>query len=316
MPPTLNEQLIESFDLLGKYRDLEGERFKALAYYKAAQTIRGLEKPVTEYEKLEGIGSSIAEKIKDFVETGKIALLEKYSAQIPLSVFEMTQLVGIGPKKAVKLFQELGVKSLKELRSALDSGKIVDEKLKAAFIALVDERVLYSYICPLVSPILEDIRTWPGVVRVEFAGSMRRHRPTIGDVDLIVACENPSDVHAKFAKSGVSLSSGILKSSNFVEANGRQYRVDLLTTDPSFYGAALQYFTGSKEHNIALRIFAKSKGLKMNEYGIWDANEKRIDKPGLDEAEMYTALGMPCPSPLMREGSFLTKEKLSSADVR
>ncbi len=303
----LNNELAEAFELLSKYKSLENENFKAQAYSKAAQTLRGLGKPVTEFEKLDGIGSSISGKIQEYVKTGKIELLEKHKAELPLSVFEMTQLTGIGPKKAVKLFHEYGVRSLKELRGALDKGQIVDEKLKAAFVALVDaERVPYSYIHPIVLPILEDIRTWPSVLRAEFAGSMRRMKATIGDVDIIVASSDPKSVHLKFAKSeGTSLSSGPTKSSSFVETNGRQYRVDLLVTAPDWYGTALNYFTGDVDHNIALRSLAKSRGLKINEYGIWDANNNRVDKPGMDDHSLYEVLGLPYHPPRLRNGRML-----------
>lgn len=312
---TTNEKLTQIFKGLAVFRELEGEGFKAVAYNNIAEEIQNLSKPVGEidFTSLPGAGKSIREKVQEYLDTGTIKLFDQYNKKYP-GLLELTVLDGVGPKKAFELWKKFKVRGLKDLQKKLKAGKIDKPKLLTAVDHYFEkqERVPRTAVLPKAMYLLKRIRKWAGVERAEFAGSMRRERESVRDVDIIVACAKGKApaLHKKFAKLATKkgaevLASGDKKSRARLNLKGGlNIQVDFLTVDPSYFGAALLYFTGSKEHNVAMRSLAIQKGLKLNEYGLWKG-KKRMDKPGLSEKSLYKKLGLAYHDPTHREGQRL-----------
>jgi DNA polymerase (family X) len=291
---------------LANYRQLlDTSPFRAAAYRQVARSIRGAAEGY-DLLQLPGVGESIASKITELKTTGKCLHLEEVikSSGIPESIFELTKIPGVGVKTAYKLYTTYGVENLIELKACIDSKKISDPKLVSFFGSQeIKDRTAREVLEPIVQPILEDIRTWPEVVRAEFAGSLRRKAATVRDVDILVATENPQAVHAKFLANREKISAaGEAKSRTFVKVGEKEVQLDLMTIKPDQFGIALNYFTGDKAENIALRIRAKNKGWKVNEYGVWDAQGNRLDKPGLEDSSLYELLGLAYRKPEDRNG--------------
>jgi DNA polymerase (family 10) len=294
-------------------KDIE---FKPRAYRKAARTVESLSKPIEEiYErgelqKLPGIGESIAEKIVEIIETGSSSYYEDLKKELPVKVNELTSIEGLGPKTVKKLYKELGVKTLEDLEQAAKQQQIrgiaglglKTEKNILAHIGLAKrrkERTLLGYALPIADDIrnrlLSELDT---IDNIEVAGSVRRMKSTIGDIDLLVMSKNPDRVADFFTSmedirevlgKGKSKCSIVLKN---------DMQVDLRLIEKESYGAALLYFTGSKDHNIELRKIAIKEGYKLNEYGLFK-NEERI--AGKTENEVYQKLGMQWIAPELRE---------------
>ena len=300
--------------------ELKGENpFKARAYQNAARTLTGLADDLNEIvadgriHAIKGIGAGLAEKIAELVKTGKLPYYEELRALLPEGLPELLELPGLGPKRVKAIYEKLGVTNLGELEyacrenrlAALDGfGKKTQENALAA-IALRRkhrERHLYHHAFAAAEPLLSALRRQEGVIRAELAGSLRRHRETIKDVDLLACARRDArqaitaafvalpDVEGVVAqgdtKSSVRLKSGI--------------NADLRLVDEEEFPYALNYFTGSKEHNTVMRGRAKERGLKLNEYGLSrvDTEERVVCA---DEAEIYRALGLSYVPPELRE---------------
>jgi len=313
-----NQELAKIFYEIADYLEMEEVAFKPYAYQKVAITLETLEEDVEEIykkgglralEKIPGVGKSIAEKIEEYIKTGKIKYYEEFKRKIPVNLEEIIAVEGMGPKRAKILYQKLGIRNLKDLEKAAKTHKIASlfgfgEKTEKnilegiAFLKRSKGRFLLGEILPKVKEILERLKSLEEVEQISPAGSVRRMKETIGDVDILVTTKNPKKVMDFF----VSLpeivkvwGKGLTKSSIKVKEG---FDVDLRALKKKSYGSALQYFTGSKEHNIATRRIAINKGLKLSEYGLFKG-KKMI--AGWSEAGVYKILGLPWIEPELRE---------------
>jgi DNA polymerase (family 10) len=293
--------------------EMQGVDFKPQAYRRAARTVDALAQPIEEIyakgklDELPGIGPSIAKKIAEIIETGSLNYNEQLKKQTPVNLEELLSVEGIGPKTAGLLYKRLGVTSLDELELAAREhriqeikglGRKTEENVLAA-IGLARggrKRTLLGTAYPLAESICK--RLEDGAVRVEVAGSLRRMKETVGDIDILAAAKDPSGLTNRFSKmSDVMkvLESGETKSSILIQGN---LQVDLRVVGKESFGAALMYFTGSKDHNIALRKIAIARGLKLNEYGLFKGETMVA---GDTEEEVYGKLGMDYIPPELRE---------------
>ncbi len=314
-----NQELAKLFYEIADYLGMEEVAFKPYAYQKAAAALEGMEEDVEdiykrggikELEEIPGVGKSIAQKIEEYLKTGKIKYYQKLKKLLPLNLEEIIAVEGMGPKRAKLLYQKLGVKNIKELEKAARSHKIASlfgfgEKTEKnilegiAFLKRSKGRFLLGEIFPLVKEILGKLKTLKEVEQVSAAGSVRRMKETIGDVDILATAKNPKKVMDFFVQlpditkiwgKGPTKSSIRLKEG---------FDVDIRVVTKKSFGSALQYFTGSKEHNIVLRRIAIEKGLKLNEYGLFKG-KKMI--AGWYENGIYRALGLSWVEPELREG--------------
>ncbi|MDQ3990968.1 MAG: DNA polymerase/3'-5' exonuclease PolX [Actinomycetota bacterium] len=306
--------------VLQEYADLilisGGDAFKARAYEKAARAIGGHHAGVDALD-LDGllavpnVGRSIAVKVREYLETGAIRSLEELRADIPDGVRSLLAVPTLGPKKAMVLHDELGISSMEELLDALHEQRLRDlrgfgprseENLLRGIRHLQrsGERVPLAAALDLAEEIVAELATVPQVRRAEVAGSLRRMRETIGDIDILVASAEPAPVMRAFTSmphAAETLASGETKTS-ILTTKGLQ--VDLRVVAPEVWGAALQYFTGSKGHNVHVRERAVRAGLKLSEYGLFDADtEERLVAE--TEEEVYDRLGLPWIPPTLRE---------------
>jgi len=313
-----NQELAKIFYEIANYLEMEEVAFKPYAYQKAAITLETLEEDVEEIykkgglkalEKIPGVGKSIAEKIEEYIKTGKIKYYEEFKRKMPVNLEEIISVEGMGPKRAKILYQKLGIRNLKDLEKAAKTHKIASlfgfgEKTEKnilegiAFLKRSKGRFLLGEILPKVKEILEKLRSLEEIEQISVAGSVRRMKETIGDVDILVTTKNPKKVMDFFLSSPGIVKvwgKGPTKSSIKVKEG---FDVDLRALKKKSYGSALQYFTGSKEHNIATRRIAINKGLKLSEYGLFK-RKKMI--AGWSEAGVYKILGLPWIEPELRE---------------
>ncbi len=305
--------LYEVADLL----EIKGVRFKPQAYRRAAQAIETLPEDIADVareerlDEIPGVGRGIAGKVREIVDTGSLAYLASLRRELPVGVQELTRIEGIGPKKAAVLSRELGIRSVDDLEAAAKAGRIRDlpgfgEKTEQNILAGIEmsrtakKRHLLGYILPVAREIEERLAGLASVRQVSLAGSIRRMKETIGDLDILATSTHPEEVMEVFSTlPGVTrvLARGTTKTS-VVLATGVQ--VDLRVVEEGQFGAALQYFTGSKEHNIALRRLAIARNWRLNEYGLVDLASNRM-VAGEDEAGIYRALGLAWIEPELRE---------------
>jgi len=313
-----NQELAQIFYEIAEFLEMEGVAFKPYAYQKVALVLESLEEDVENIynsggikslEKIPGVGKNIAERIEEYLKTGKIKYYQQLKKKTPVNIKELTSVEGLGPKKIKNLYQKLGIKNLKDLERAAKSGKISSlfsfgEKSEKnilegiSFLKRNKGRFLLGDILPIAEDIEQKIKSLKEIQRISVAGSVRRKKETIGDVDFLATAKNPSKIMDFF----VSLpdivkvwSKGITRSSVRMRQG---FDVDLRVVSRKSYGSALQYFTGSKEHNIATRKIAINKGLKLNEYGIF-SGKKMIG--GENEEGIYKILGMDWVPPEIRE---------------
>lgn len=315
--PRSNDEVAE---LLEEYSDLisitAGDAFKARAYEKASRSVGGYHADISTLDEkgLQGIpnvGKSIAVKIAEYFDTGTIQALEDLRADVPAGVRALLGIPTLGPKKAFRLHDELGVTTPEELLDALHDHKIQDmkgfgpktEENLLRGIRMMQEsggRVQLGVAIDLAEEILERLKEHKAVRRADYAGSLRRMVETIGDIDLLVASEKPDEVMEAFTSMlyvNQVLAKGDTKSS-VITTKGLQ--VDLRVVEPAVWGAALQYFTGSKAHNIRTREMAVRKGLKLSEYGLFRAKSGKLIVAETEE-EVYEHLGLPWMPPTLRE---------------
>ncbi len=338
--------------LLEEFADLlaaEGVEYKPRTYRRAAENVRDYPGSVADLAAedreavaaVEGVGDAISAKIVEYVETGSVEELEELREELPVEMDALTSVEGVGPKTVGTLYEALGVRTLDDLEAAARAGEIravqgfgakTEQNILEgiAFARRAHERSLLSEGRPRGEAVQEYLAGVAAVEACELAGSIRRWRPTVGDVDVLAASEDGEavvDAFTDWPEAGTVIEAGTGKAS--VRASG--VRVDLRVVDPSEFGAALQYFTGSKDHNVRLRNRAIDRGLKMNEYGVFDVSNVEDDDQrageriaGGTEASMYDALGLPWIPPELREGRGEVEtaaadelpDLLSLADVR
>jgi DNA polymerase (family 10) len=261
--------------------------------------------------KIPNVGASIGEKIEEVVRTGTFDALEELRAQIPPGVRGMIAIPGLGPKKAIVLYRDLGIADVEDLRRAVDEGRLADlkgfgakteENIRRGIerLSQAGQRVLVSVAMDLANELIERLGSRRDVRRIEFAGSLRRMAETIGDLDLLVASDEAGAVMDAFASDRVVdrvIAKGEAKTS-VLTRQGMQ--VDLRVVPRDAWGAAMIYFTGSKPHNIRIREMAVRKGLKLNEYGLFRARSGDLIVAETEE-EVYAKLGLPWIAPTLRE---------------
>ncbi len=292
--------------------------FRVRAYQNAIAGIEAAGVDVTELSedelvRIKGVGRSIAQKIREYVETGKVAKLEELRAKYPPEFVALTRIPGLGPKTALKLREALGVQNLDDLKAAIDAhavrelpgfGATSEEKLAKAIerLGLVgkERRTPIADALPLAERLVQRLASVEGVERAQYCGSLRRFRDTIGDIDIVVAATDPTPVMetvTDLPDTAEVIGTGETKTS-IVTREGMQ--VDVRVVEPVQYGAALLYFTGSKAHNIALRQRAIDQGRLLNEYGLFVADTEEVVASETEE-EIYAALGLDYIAPTLRE---------------
>lgn len=295
--------------------------FRVRAYRNGARAIHDLPESVASivadnWERLleiDGIGKAVAEKAATLVRTGQLPQLNELLAEIPESVLAIMRIPGIGPKKAAAVFHQLGVKTLDELKIACEAGRV--RGLKGfgaktektildgiAIAATAGQRMYWAEADQIAQELREHLRSCTSIEQLELAGSYRRGRDTVGDLDILVVADKPAEVMDRFAAfPGVAnvLGRGDTKMSVRLSSG---FQVDLRIVPRESFGAALQYFTGSKSHNIVLRGLAKQRGLKINEYGVFRVEgDRETYVAGAAEDDVYATLDLPCFPPELRE---------------
>lgn len=309
-------------DVLSEMADLleieEADAFRVRAYRRAARSIENLSEALSDMvergddlTELPGIGKSMAEKIREMVQTGHLKQFEQIKQEVPEELSGLMELQGLGPKKVEKLYHELGIKSANDLREALEAHRIRElegfgekteqnlmEELKRS--AGRQKRTLIARAEEYTEPLVNYLQSIKGVGRVTVAGSYRRRKETVGDIDILVTCgkaEKVMDHFTGYDDVDKVINQGSTKSSVLLK-NGLQ--VDLRVVKEQSYGAALLYFTGSKDHNIRIRERAVSRGMKLNEYGLFKEDSDR-SLAGKTEEAMYDALELAYIEPELRE---------------
>ena len=312
-----NQQITRVFNEIAELLELKGENvFRIRAYRRAAQNVDGLSKDVAalsveDLEAIPGIGKDLANKVQEYLETGKIAKHEELKKEIPEGVLQLLHVPGLGPKKAKMLFDILKVKSIEELEEAIQKGKLaglpgIQKKTEENILQGIEllkrgtERRPLGRVLPLAEDIVRRVHDTAPVDKIEIAGSIRRMKETVKDIDILTTSKNPEavmDVFVKLPHVSRVLMHGPTKSSIITEEG---IQVDLRVVEEDSFGAALQYFTGSKQHNIKLREMAVKSGFKINEYGVFkEPGDKKIG--GKKEEEVYKALKLSYIPPELRE---------------
>ena len=317
-----NGSIANIFDEMAELLELRGEnQFRVRAYRNGAKTIRELSEQVSDIladksrdlRKFPGIGDTLADKCKVMVETGKLPQLEELRANTPAVLVKMTRIPGVGAKKAMLMQKELGIQSLEELRQACKDQKVralkgfgaKTEEAILAGLGIAESAALRLRIDQaehLVHRLNNHLSSCDAIQKMEFAGSYRRGKETIGDIDILVVSDDHAAVMDRFQEFP-ALSSVIVRGDTKMSIRvDNQFQVDLRVVPQESFGAALQYFTGSKEHNVAVRSRARKLGMTVNEYGV-----AKIDSPdqllcGSTEEELYEILGLKWIAPELREG--------------
>jgi DNA polymerase (family 10) len=313
-----NREIADLFFEMADILEILGVDWKPNAYRKAARAVETLSEPVEgiyarggvkALMEISGVGQSIAAKIEEFLKTGKVKEFEQLMRKIPKGVEEMMHVPGLGPKKVMRLYKKLKIKSLSELESAAKTGRL---KRLGGFGAKSEQdilrglgilnqgaaRPLLAIALPIAREFSERLIRVDGVKKAVPAGSLRRMRETVGDIDILAISSKPSKVMEFFTKMPevqTVLAKGLTKSTVILK-DGIQ--ADVRVLEEKSFGAALQYFTGSKDHNVALRQIAIKKGFKLSEYGLF---RKERYVCGRTEQEIYAKLGLPYIEPELRE---------------
>jgi len=314
-----NQEIAKLLRMMAAYLEMKGIAFKPQAYEKAAYSVESLDEDIEEFVKragkeglknLPGIGESIAEKIIEYLKTGQIKELEELKKEVPVDIETLTSIEGVGPKTVYKLYKALGIKTLEDLEKACKEHKIrrlpgfgpqSEEKILKGikFYKQGGGRFILGFIIPLVEKLVEYLKAHPNAKQVIPAGSYRRRKETVGDIDILAISDKPEEIMDHFVN---------FPEVEYIHAKGPTKTmvrlkigldVDLRVVEEESFGAALAYFTGSKDHNIAMRELAMKKGWKLNEYGLFDEKGKKI--AGKTEEEIYKKLDLECIPPELRE---------------
>jgi DNA polymerase (family 10) len=330
--PVHNADVAAIFDEVADLLDIEGaNRFRVRAYRNAARTIGQLSRPVADLvaegkdlSELPDIGDDLAGKIEEIVETGTLTLLDELEQQTAPALADLMRIPGLGPKRVRALHEALGITSAEELKRAAEAGRVREvegfgEKLEQTILDRLEaagaeeRRWLLATVEPVAESLVAHLEAHDAIEQIDVAGSYRRRKETVGDLDVLALSDDGPAVIAHFVdyedvdevvQQGDTRSSVVLRS---------ELKVDLRVVPPASYGAALLYFTGSKAHNIRLRDRAIADGLKLNEYGVFRAedgqNEDGQNEEGADgervagatEAEIYALFNLPYIVPELRE---------------
>ena len=313
-----NARIADIFDEIGDLLEISGENFfRVRAYHNAARVVRDLSTSIEavaadsdrDLTELPGIGKDLAGKIQTILETGDLPMRQELESKIPIGLMDVMKVAGVGPRKAHTLFLELGVKDLESLGEAARSGDIkklkgfgpkTEDNILEGIYAVkgMGNRVLWSEAERLMTSMTEYMKAAGGLRAIEAAGSFRRLRETVGDLDLLVICDDPELASQRFVSHPDVvrvIAHGPTKTSVVM---GRDSQVDIRIVPAESFGAALQYFTGSQAHAVAVRSMALRKGMKLNEYGVYREDERIA---GLTEEEVYAAIGLPWIPPELRE---------------
>jgi DNA polymerase (family X) len=333
MKAASNQEIARIFAEIGEYLQMQNVQFKPRAYARVAETISSMTEGladiykrggVKQLKQIPGVGEAIAEKIIELLETGRLRYYEKLKKSKPVNLSELTAVDGIGPKRIAVLYQKLGIRTLKDLEAAAKKGKIEtlegfgkqsqDKILKSIeFVKTSSDRKILGFMLPSIKLLEERIAKRPEVDQVTICGSARRRRDTIGDIDIMATSSKPlplieffvtmPEVGHVYAKGP---SKALVRFRNGMD-------VDLRVVPKESYGAAILYFTGSKDHNILIRELALQKGMTLNEYGLYRIakGKSRITNgrpkgkmiAGKSEEEIYAALGMQYIPPEIRENT-------------
>src|SRR3954452_21413140 len=300
-----NRDIATLFDEISDLLEFQNANpFRVRAYRNAARRITDLPEPLANVAAdptraltdIDGIGKDLAQKIEELLETGSIAMLEQLRSEIPGGVLAMVRIPGMGAKKPAALFKELAITSLDALSTVCQAdqvsalkgfGKKTQDKILAGIdvAAAAHVRMYWAHADEIVQELLVHMREVKGIRQIEAAGSYRRGRETIGDIDLLVDADDPNaamDQLGKFEELASVTGRGDTKMSIRL---GRGLQIDLRVVPAKSFGAALQYFTGSKDHNVMLRGMAKDRGLRINEYGVFRASDGKPTKKGTKKAD-------------------------------
>jgi DNA polymerase (family 10) len=312
-----NPDIARLFDEVADLLEIQNENpFRVRAYRNAARVVRDYPRPLTDevrrdadLTEIPGIGEDLAEKIQEIVATGALTLHRQLAAKLPAGLLDLLRIPGLGPKRVKLLHSKLRVKSAADLEKALDAGKVrklagfgpkMEQNIRAGLgqALHVERRLLLPDAETHATALLGVLRDGAGITNLEVAGSFRRRRETIGDLDVLVTTTDPGAVIERFvAYPEVAKVTSRGDTRVTVQLRGG-LQVDLRVVEPAAYGAALLYFTGSKSHNVELRQIAQDKGYKLNEYGLYRGT-RRI--AGKTEAEVYAKLGLDWIPPELRE---------------
>jgi len=313
-----NQDLARLFSHIALYLEMEEASFRSRAYERAAVSLEAFGKDIEDVYKREGkkgldaipgVGTSIAEKIEEYLKTGTIEYYEKLRKKTPIDIDELTSVEGIGPKMVADLYRHLKIKNLKDLEKAAKTGKIrnVDnfgEKTEQnilegiEFVKRSQGRLLLGTIYPYVEELVHELERSRLIKQAVVAGSIRRMKETIGDVDILITTGEPekaSEYFLSLVKQEKIWGKGSTKTSI---RTTQGFDIDIRVLPEEVFGAGLQYFTGSKEHNVRLRTYAATRGYKLNEYGLFKGRKRVACKT---EEEIYEALGMAYVVPELRE---------------
>lgn len=313
-----NRDLSKIFYSIAEFLEVDGISFKPFAYRKAALSLESLEDDIFDIykkggnkllQKIPGVGKNIADHIEEYLKTGKVKIYEQYKKSLPLKMEELMRVEGLGPRKIKVLYQKLGIKNLKDLEKNAKAHKIspifgFGEKTERNILQGIEfqkqnkGRILLGQILPIAESVLAELKNLSCVDNIDLAGSLRRRKETIGDIDILVSSKDSEKVMDFFVSLDLVkkvLAKGETKTSIYTKEG---FDIDLRVVPEGSFGAALQYFTGSKEHNIALRKIAIEKGFKLSEYGLFRGPKKIAGKT---EEDVYNALGLQYISPEIRE---------------
>ncbi len=315
--PISNETIATRLEEIADLLEIEGENpFRIRSYRNAAREVRDLPGPIADLveggfdlTELRGIGEGIAKKIVELVRTGHLEYLEGLERGAGAGLAELLAVPGLGPKRVKKIHDELGVSNAQELLAAARAGKLAElpglgRATQAKILEALERRatkkarVPWASAAPVAEALLAHLRGFPGLERAELAGSFRRRRDTVGDLDVLVVADAAARVPEHFvAFDGVReiLAQGPSRAAVRLDSG---LQIDLRVVPTESFGAAWHYFTGSKAHNVAVRRLAQTRGLKINEYGVFGPEGRR---GGAEEAEIYLAVGLPYIEPELRE---------------
>ena len=314
----LRAEVADALNEIADILDILGDRFRPRAYRRAARSAENSTADLVnlmesnELTTIPGVGKNIALKIQEFIQTGRMHYLQKLRQQIPPSVAELLRIPDVGPKTALLLHKQLGISSIEELEQAVQTHKLktikgMGEKTEENILRGINlirmgrGRMLLGKALPIATEIKRFLESLPGIDRISLAGSIRRMKETVGDVDILATADSPAEVMECFISTPMVrdvLVKGDTKSSVLL-GNGLQ--VDLRIVPDDCFGSALQYFTGSKDHNIKLREIAQRKEMKLSEYGLFNEKDKRV--AGKTEESIYQHLGMSYIDPELRENN-------------
>jgi DNA polymerase (family 10) len=323
-----NQMVAEVLYMIADLLDLKGEMFfKTRAYRVAAQMIDSLDEDIEQIanqgklESIPGVGEALAKKITELITTGKLDYFERLKKEFPAGLLELLSIPGLGPRKVADMYKKLGITTIQELQEAAENGRLRTLK---GFGEITERNILRGIRLRettsgrvLLNIAYEDgiryytyLKKCSAIKKLDIAGSLRRMKETIGDVDVLASSTNPETVmdwFVRYPEVAQILAQGPTKSTVLLHDH---LQVDLRVVEEKSYGAALQYFTGSKDHNVTLRSLAIRKGYKLNEYGLFDKTSEKFIT-GKTEAEIYKKIGFPYIEPELREnrGEFEAAQK-------